>query len=50
MRLGLRILSVIVGVLVVAYVAVAVISTVKMNRTYTIPQADLALTIPSDRA
>jgi cytochrome c553 len=50
MRLVLRILSVVVVVLVVACVVVAVISSVKLNRTYTIPAESLALTIPADAA
>jgi mono/diheme cytochrome c family protein len=50
MRLILQILGVLVALLVVLCVAVAVISTVKMNRTYTLPQADLVLTIPGDAA
>ena len=50
MHWALRTLIVVVVILFVVSVAVVVISSVKLNRTYTIAQESLALTIPADAA
>src|SRR5438309_6693039 len=47
---ALRTLIVMVVILFVVSVAVAVISSVKLNRTYTIAEESLALRIPADAA
>jgi mono/diheme cytochrome c family protein len=45
-----RILLALLGLLLIAVAGVYLVSNARLNKTYTIPQASLALTIPSDPA